>query len=164
VPPEFLYTIEQTAFSTWLRDSQSVFGYWLVIACHAIGMGLLVGMSAIVALRLLGVARDQPLPALRRVYPLIWAGFWIQLVTGVVLVVGYPTKSFMTPAFHVKMVCIAAAMVVMVRLEKRLAVDAGGQRDAGGRPLAIASLVLWFGALAAGRLIAYTAEYSTYPG
>ena len=163
MPPSFLHTIEQTAFSTWLRDSQSVFGYWLIIAFHAIGMGLLVGVSAMVALRLLGVARDQPLSLLRRFYPLIWAGFWIQLVTGVLLVIGYPTKSFMTPAFYVKLACIAAAMIVMVRLERGLPSEADETALNAGRRLAIWSLVLWAGALAAGRVIAYTAKYITYP-
>jgi hypothetical protein len=43
-------------------------------------------------------------------------------------------------------------MVVMVKLERRP-----------GRQLAILSLVLWFGAVTAGRLIAYTAAYTMYP-
>ena len=55
-------------------------------------------------------------------------------------------------------------MVVMVRLELRLP---SGDGDAPllmrGRPLALWSLVLWFGAITAGRLITYTAAYSIYP-
>jgi len=98
--------------------------------------------------------------------------FW--LVSGVVLLIGYPTKSLMTPAFYVKIALIAAAMVVMVRLEKRLpaslteALDAGAVAKAAPlfahvRPLAVWSVILWFGAITAGRLIAYTAKYVTYP-
>jgi hypothetical protein len=53
---------------------------------------------------------------------------------------------------------------MMVGLEKRLP---SGVSDAPmfarGRALAIWSLVLWFGAVTAGRLIAYTAAYSMYP-
>lgn len=163
MPPSFLLTIEQTAFSTWLRDSQGLFGYWFIIACHAIGMGLLVGVSAIVALRHLGVATGVPLSSLRRLYPIIWAGFWLQTVTGLLLMIGYPTKSFMTPAFWVKLAFIAAAMVVMVRIEKKLPSSVGETVRAAGQSLAVWSLVLWFGALAAGRLIAYTATYITHP-
>ena len=154
MPPAFLYSIEQSAFSMWVRDSPSIFGFWFIISVHAVGMGLLVGASVIVALRMLGVAPDLPLPVLKRLYPALWVGFWFQVVSGVVLFIGYPTKSFMTPAFWVKLVCIAAAMVVMVRLDRKAFV---------GRPLAIWSLVLWFGAITSGRLIAYTARYITYP-
>jgi hypothetical protein len=154
LPPAFLYSIEQSAFSMWVRDSPSIFGFWFIISVHAVGMGLLVGASAIVALRMLGVAPDLPLPILKRLYPVIWVGFWFQVVSGVVLFIGYPTKSFMTPAFWVKLACIAAAMVVMVRLDKKAFL---------GRQLAVWSLVLWFGAITSGRLIAYTARYITYP-
>ena len=164
MPPTFLYAIEQTAFSTWLRDSTSLFGFWFVLSLHAIGMALLVGGSAIVALRLLGTADDLPLPELTRFYPLIWIGFWLQIVSGVLLLIGYPTKSLTTPAFYLKIAFIAAAMIVMTRIRRRLAAapaDAGAAIPA--RALAAWSLVLWFGAITAGRFIAYTAPYITYP-
>lgn len=115
-------------------------------------MALLVGASAVIALRILGVARDLPLETLRRFYPAVWAGFWLQVVSGVLLLIGYPTKSLTTPAFYLKLACIAAAMVVMLRL-----------RDRWTRALASWSLALWLGAITAGRLIAYTARYVTYP-
>jgi hypothetical protein len=164
VPPAFLQTIEQSAVSTWIRDSSSLFAFWFVISVHAIGMALLVGASAVIGLRLLGVARDLPLSMLRRLYPIIWTGFWLQVASGVVLLIAYPTKSLTSPAFYVKLMLIAGGMVVMVRLERRL--PSGVTQTptlARGRPLAIWSLVLWFGAIAAGRLIAYTAAYSIYP-
>ena len=63
VPPAFLQTIEQSAVSSWIRDSSSLFGFWFVISVHAIGMALLVGASAVIDLRILGVAKDLPLAA-----------------------------------------------------------------------------------------------------
>src|SRR5687767_11249235 len=110
-------------------------------------MAMLVGGSAIVALRLLGTAEDLPLPALTRFYPLIWSGFWLQIVSGGLLLWGYPTKSLTTPAFYVKIALIAAAMVVMTRIRRRLA---DGEPATAGRALAVWSLVLWFGAITAG--------------
>ena len=165
MPPAFLNSVESTAFSLWLRNSQSLFGYWFILSWHAIGMGLLVGASALIDLRLLGAARELPLSSLRKLYPIFWAGFWIQMATGIVLLIGYPTKSLMTPAFYVKLAFIAAATVVMVRLRHRL--PSSPNENPGftqGTQFAIWSLVLWFGAITAGRLIAYTAEFSTYPG
>src|SRR4030095_14029586 len=124
----------------------------------------LCGPVAVIDLRLLGVAEDMPLSMLHRLYPIIWTGFWLQVASGLVLLVAYPTKSFTSPAFYVKLAFIAAAMVVMVRLKRRLPFDTSEAQLLPRRvPLAAWSLVLWFGAISAGRLIAYTATYSMYP-
>lgn len=165
MPPSFLHTIEQTALSTWLRDSPSLFGFWFILSLHAVGMALLVGASAVVGLRTLGVARELPLSTLGRLYPIMWTGFWIQVVSGVLLLIGYPTKSLTTASFYVKLAFIAAAMVVMVRLEKTLRAGPGdAPMFAAGKRLAIWSILLWLGAITAGRFIAYTAKYAMYPG
>jgi hypothetical protein len=164
LPPAFLQAIEQSAVSGWIRDSPSLFAFWFIISVHAIGMALLVGVSAVIDLRLLGVAKDLPLSLLKRLYPIVWAGFWLQVVSGTVLLIGYPTKSLTSPAFYVKLALIAGAMVVMITLERRLPSDVGeAPMVARGGRLAIWSLVLWFGAVTAGRLIAYTAAYPLYP-
>jgi len=127
-------------------------------------MALLAGTSTVIDLRLLGVAKELPLSTLKRLYPTIWTGFWLQAFSGLVLLVAYPTKSLTSPAFYIKLALIAAAMVVMVRLERRLpSGDGEAPLFPGGRPLALWSLVLWFGAIAAGRLFTYTAAYSIYP-
>ena len=164
LPPAFLQAIEQSAVSGWIRDSPSLFAFWFIISVHAIGMALLVGTSAVIGLRLLGVATELPLPMLRRLFPLVWSGFWLQLLSGVMLLIAYPTKSLTSPAFYVKLALIAAAMLVMTRIEQWLSPHGADAPDlARGAPLAIWSLVLWFGAVTAGRLIAYTAAYSIYP-
>ena len=164
MPPAFLETLEGTALSTWIRDSTSIFGFWFIISFHALGMSLLVGASVVIALRLLGVARELPLPILNRLYPIVWTGFWIQIVSGVLLLIGYPTKSLTAPVFYTKLAFIAAAMVVMVRLRKNLPSGIDDAPVAAAmRSLAGWSLALWFGAITAGRLIAYTAKYATYP-
>jgi len=141
-----------------------VFGFWFILSFHALGMGLLVGASSVIGLRVLGVARSLPLPTLRRFYPIVWAGFWIQTISGVLLLIGYPTKSFMTPVFYAKIAFIAAAMVVMLKLKKGLPSTLGDTAlMPQARMLASWALVLWFGAITAGRMIAYTAKYIVYP-
>ena len=54
--PLFLRTIEETSLSMWIRDTPSLFGYWFILTLHAIGMTMLVSASAVLDLRLLGVA------------------------------------------------------------------------------------------------------------
>ena len=51
--PFFLW-LEATAPSVWVRESTSVFAFPAILSAHAIGMGLAVGVNAVLALRLLG--------------------------------------------------------------------------------------------------------------
>ena len=68
-PPLFLQTIEDTGFSTWLRESESPFAFYFILLFHTFGLALLVGANLVVDLRLLGVARGIPLAPLKRVVP-----------------------------------------------------------------------------------------------
>lgn len=166
VPPAFLQTIEETAISAWFRESQSVFGFWFVLTCHAIGMGLLVGASGVVSLRILGVAPDLPLAPLKRLYGFIWVGFLIQVVSGALLLVAYPTKALTNVVFFVKLALIALAMTVMLRLRKKVFDDSSLSEVAmlaNGKMLATWALLLWASALTAGRFMAYTASHLVYP-
>ena len=49
---DFIAWIGETGFSTWLRESPSIFPYPFIIACHSIGMGIIVGTSVAVDLRI----------------------------------------------------------------------------------------------------------------
>ena len=73
-------------------------------------------------------------------------GFWLNAVSGVLLLVGYPTKALTNPVFYLKLLLIAVAMVLLVRIG-RLVFD-GAMPPAPAhrrrlRRLAIASLVCW---------------------
>ena len=105
--PLIFKTIEESGLSTWIRDSPSVFAYWLILSFHAIGMALLVGASLIINLRILGVARDLPLAPLKGLYVIIWLGFWIQVVSGILLLIAYPTKALTNLDFYIKLTLIA---------------------------------------------------------
>ena len=154
--------IEQTGLSVWIRESDSAFAFWFILTLHAIGMSLLVGASTLIDLRILGLAPDLPLAPLKRFYPLIWVGFWIQLVSGTLLLIAYPTKSLTNPDFYLKLALIGLALAFMQRMKNRVLSDPGlSETDmmAKGRAFAIWSLVFWIGAITAGRMLAYT--YST---
>lgn len=166
VPPQFLQAIEETGFSTWLRESESPFGFYFILLFHTFGLALLVGANVIVDLRLLGVAPTIPLAPLRKLFRIMWTGFGINAVTGVLLVFAYPTKSLTNLDFYVKLTVIGLAVWVMEKLRSRVFEDQGlGEAEmmARGANLAKLSLVLWFGAITAGRLLAYTYKYLTYP-
>ncbi len=64
--PLFLRSLEETSFSTWLRESNSIFAFYFILLFHTFGLALLVGANAIVDLRILGVAANLPLAPLKR--------------------------------------------------------------------------------------------------
>jgi len=165
-PPLFLQTIEETGFSTWLRESESPFAFYFILLFHTFGLALLVGANVVVDLRLLGIARGIPLAPLQRLFRIMWIGFAINAVTGVFLVIAYPTKSLTNWDFYLKLAVIGLAVWVMQRLKAVVFEDTSlSEADMMARGAALAkwSLILWFGAITAGRLLAYTYKYLTYP-
>ena len=140
-----------------MRESPSFFACPLMLSLHAIGMALAAGINAALALRLLGAARAIDVADLRRFFPMMWIGFWMNALSGVVLLIAYPTKGLTNPVFYLKLTLIAMAMVCSRALTRRVfAVGHAGGRAPLERRLAIASLICWSSAIIAGRLLAYT--------
>jgi hypothetical protein len=145
--------LEASAFSIWMRESPSLFAFPGILAAHTVGLGLLAGLNAALDVRLLGAARTIPAAAFTRFLPLMWIGLWLNVLTGIALVLGYPTKALTNPVFWVKLGLIAASLLVL------RAILRGMRAAAPPRALtwlAAASLIGWAGAIFAGRLLAYT--------
>jgi len=157
---DFLIWLESTPLHTWIIESPSLFAFPGILALHAIGMGFAAGLSAAIDLRILGVAPAVPLPEMRRLLPILWAGFWLNAASGVLLLIGYPTKALTNPVFYLKLTLIAIAMVLVTRIARVLRRE-GADRSADPIParlrrMAMVSLACWAGAVTAGRLLAYT--------
>jgi hypothetical protein len=153
-----LASIEQSGFSTWVRESNSLLAYPLVLFLHTVGMGVVAGISALIALRILGFAREVPLADVRKMYPYMWAGFVLNTITGVVLFFIDGTTKSVDPDFYIKLLFIAAAVVLMRRIDKKVFGDPLLEKrpiQMNGKVLAFASIVCWMGAITAGRLLAY---------
>lgn len=165
VPPlAFLNTLERTGLSTWLRESESAFAYYFVLVVHNIGLALLVGACGVLGARLLGFVPELPLAPLRHFFRIVWAGFWLNVVSGVFLLIAYPTKALTNPLFYVKLALIAVGVAVLRTIERQLSSDAAARDStpAVRRSLALWMLGAWLGALTAGRALAYTATYILY--
>jgi hypothetical protein len=160
----FFVWLEATSLSTWIRESTSVWAFPAILSLHTIGMGFAAGMNAAVDLRILGFAPSVPLLELRRFLPVMWIGFWVNAVSGVLLLIAYPTKAFTNPVFYVKLSFIALALVGVRFMARSVFGDAtldfkSAPRNC--RLLAVWSLVCWTGAITAGRLLAYTYSHLT---
>ena len=157
---DFLFHwMESTPLSVWTRESTSVLAFPAILSAHAIGMALAAGINAAIALHLLGVGSGIPTPEMRRLVGVMWVGFWMNAVSGLLLLVAYPTKALTNPVFYVKLSLIAIAMGIFAVINRRLfrhPIPTDDWASGAGRFLAVASLVSWAGAITAGRLLAYT--------
>ena len=162
--PAFLETLERSGLSTWIRESESAFAYYFVLVIHNIGLALLVGASGVLGARLLGFVPELPLAPLRRYFRFVWAGFWLNVVSGVFLLIAYPTKALTNPVFYIKLIFIAAGVVVLKRIERQLPRDVTARDAVPAMPRSLAVWMrgLWLAVLTAGRALAYTATYILY--
>ena len=146
--------IEQSGVAVWIRESGVLYGYPLILFLHTLGLSTLVGLSSAINLRLLGFAPGIPLASLHRIFWLMWAGLALTAATGILLFVADATKHASNPAFLVKLVFVLLAVTTLALTWTRVF-----RRQHSGRILAAFSLACWFGALRAGRLMAYIAEF-----
>ena len=156
---EFLAWLESTEFSTWIRESSSLWAYPAILIAHTIGLGYLVGINAAIDLRLLGLSPGLPIEPLRHFFKYIWWGFWINALSGLLLVARDPVQVFRNPAFYYKIAFIAIAIIILFRLGKAVASSSieSGPVSSGLKMMAAVSAICWFGATVAGRLMAYVA-------
>ena len=154
---DYLLWLEETPFSTWMRESGPAFFSSLIF--HSIGMGFVVGVHVAISLRILGFAPRIPLLLMRRFFPVFWVGFVIVFLSGALLLIAYPAKALTNPVFYLKLTAVVAALFITRSLARGVLQDPS--YDAGPAPrkarmLAALSLMLWAGAVTSGRLLAYT--------
>jgi len=162
---ELLAWLEETDLSVWLRESD--WGHPIMLCFHAVGMGIVVGVSLMFSARVLGYSKDFPLSGFDKLFGLAWFGFAMNAVSGTLLYIGEPRRLLMTPAFLIKMVLIIFAGFSLWILARTLH---GEERRPGGdvawpgpdvvtpnaKLAAIFPIVFWLGAILAGRLVGYT--------
>jgi len=146
----------------WIRG-ESMLAFPLILTVHVLGTGFLAGTSSVIALRILGVARQVPLGLLEKFYPILWVALTANVVSGTLLLIGYPYKAFTNPLFYVKLSLIALAVYLVVRIRNDVLRHPQGDKRRGeasrwkrAKFLAGLSLASWMGTIAAGRFLAYT--------
>ena len=155
---DLLMRVEASGIGTWLRESPSMWAFPLVLTLHTIGLGLIVGSTVVVNLRILGGASHIPLKPLEKFFSIMWLGFALNAVTGLLLLVKDATTVSVSGVFWVKMSSIALAIWVLTRIKTKVFGDPlVDERPVPNdvRALALVSILLWAVAITAGRLMAY---------
>ena len=164
---DFLNSLEQSEFSKWLLASNSIFAYPLFLFMHTVGMAMVAGINSAIDLRLLGLAPGIPIRPLERLYPVMWVGFAINLVTGTALVIADASTKLTNADFYIKMAFVFGGIAILAIMRKRVfrypALDKA-PLPASGKLLAWVSLACWIGAVTCGRLLAYVGPLSGVHG
>jgi hypothetical protein len=152
-----LVWLESNPLGVWVHESPSVWAQPTVLTLHTMGMAVLVGASWVLDLRLLGISRNVPLSAFRWVFRAVTIGLIVNVVTGVLLFVGRATTWGTSIPFLIKMGLVIASAATLVPIRSHVLRSDADQWEVSGsaRLLAIASILAWSGAIAAGRLLAY---------
>jgi hypothetical protein len=154
-----LTSMAQSAFSTWLLSSNSIWAYPTVLTLHTFGMMVLVGAAMMIDLRLLGFGRAIPLQSIARLFRVVWGAFALNAVTGTMLFIADADKRGTSLFFWTKLTFVAVGLLITALIRKRSFQGGAETVVIGGdaKGLAFVSLLAWCAAITTGRLLAYVA-------
>jgi hypothetical protein len=138
--------------STWI--------YPLASVLHIVGLAALLGVIAVLDLRLLGVARSLPAPPLLDfLLPIARGAFAVQVVTGATMFASDASHLYDNPFFIAKLALVGLALANVVLFHARLRAAPSPvqwtETSPGVRIGAAISLLAWTGVAICGRMIAY---------
>ena len=156
-------------FCEWLASTsgsialhESLFMYPIVESIHVLTLCLFVGTTMLLDLRLTGLAlrRIPVAEVVKRLQPWMFAGFFVMVVTGVLLFYAIPVRSYQIIFFRLKVVFLVLAGLNALAFHTGIFKDVESwgkalQPPSRARMAGIASLVLWAGIITTGRMIAY---------
>ncbi|MBU2534094.1 MAG: hypothetical protein KKB37_15240 [Alphaproteobacteria bacterium] len=163
--PEFLLPLLQALHASpvgeIVRSSSTV--YPALETVHVIGIGLLFGGIFMLDLRLLGVSRGLAIRDLsRHVLPWVWAGFALNLFSGLMLFASNAVELAANISFQLKMLLLMVAglnagVFQLVTSRDAAQWERSSPVPASARIAAAISIAVWLSIITLGRLIAYWA-------
>ncbi len=125
---------------------------------HFIGLGLLFGVVLIVNLRLLGMMKNASFASLHRLLPWAVLGLFLNLITGMLFVIGTPGQYLENVAFFWKMgllILAGANLLYMTAFDGPWSVGSGDNAPLRVKVLAASSIGLWIGVMYFGRMLPF---------
>jgi hypothetical protein len=142
--------------STWIWPTMETL--------HFVGLCLLYGVIAVVDLRLIGAFKNIAYEWVHGLINLAVAGFLINVVTGVLFYIGDPFRYTPNQSFQFKMVCLVLAGINLLIFTFKVKDEAkhvgpGSSTSVLAKCVGAASILLWTGVIAGGRLIPFYGPY-----
>lgn len=155
--------LESTGLAMWI--DVSAWAYPFLLTVHGLGMAVVVGLTAVISLRILGFPAKIPLGTYKALIPYTLVAFAFNAASGAALFVSDAQALAANVSFIVKMVSIALGLIVLWRINETVlkpfnaAMVGGGETPAmpgSAKALAIAAILIWWlSVLVSGRLVAY---------
>ena len=145
-----LVWIENTSLALWVGTS--LWAYPVLLSAHITGLAVIVGIIAIRDFHLLGFINGVTEANFLELKKLAYCGFLINGISGIMLFASQASYLSTNLPFLVKLFFIGSGMLLASKIYKKIEKNTGRTST---KILAILSLFSWFGAITAGRLIAY---------
>ena len=145
-----LVWIENTSLALWVGTS--LWAYPVLLSAHITGLAVIVGIIAMRDFHLLGFINGVTEANFLELKNLAYCGFLINGISGIMLFASQASYLSTNLPFLVKLFFIGSGMLLASKIFKKIEKNAGRTST---KILAILSLFSWFGAITAGRLIAY---------
>ena len=145
-----LIWIENTSLALWVGTS--LWAYPVLLSAHITGLAVIVGIIAMRDFHLLGFINGVTVANFLELKNLAYCGFLINGISGIMLFASQASYLSTNLPFLVKLFFIGSGMLLASKIYKKIEKNTGRTST---KILAILSLFSWFGAITAGRLIAY---------
>ena len=145
-----LVWIENTSLALWVGTS--LWAYPVLLSAHITGLAVIVGIIAMRDFHLLGFINGVTEANFLELKKLAYCGFLINGISGIMLFSSQASYLSTNLPFLVKLFFIGSGMLLASKIYKKIEKNTGRTST---KILAILSLFSWFGAITAGRLIAY---------
>ena len=145
-----LVWIENTSLALWVGTS--LWAYPVLLSAHITGLAVIVGIIAMRDFHLLGFINGVTEANFLELKNLAYYGFLINGISGIMLFSSQASYLSTNLPFLLKLFFIGSGILLASKIYKRIEKNTGRTST---KILAILSLFSWFGAITAGRLIAY---------
>jgi hypothetical protein len=137
-------------------------GFPTLIALHSVGMAVAVGLSLMVTLHLNQVFTGFNVQLIPRILSIAVWGFILNLITGLALFVSRGPEYIDSYIFLIKMLLVVISAIILFWLRQHLRLikltTEVSVTDRTAKIMSLFSTATWFGAVIAGRLIAYLSD------
>ena len=153
---EFAQWCEASGLGKMIRNSQYAFP--IVEFFHLAALAIIGGAILVVDLRLLGLGLKKTSVAqlAKDAQPWVTGSLIVMLLSGIALYSSEATKCYQSPAFWIKMIALALAMMFTYTIRRRTAAaDEQGISPIANKSVGLVSLALWFTVAWGGRWIGF---------
>lgn len=152
-PVGFICSIELSPLGQWVTGSSgTLWAYPTVLLIHGIGLMTVLGVVFAFNVRVLGFASNISIASYDKLFKVAWFAFALNLLSGLVLLAGDFGKFISQGSFIVKMGLIILGGILM-----KVVINSIRDHKSQSTIKLFSALCLasWFGAICAGRLMAY---------